>query len=142
MSAIEASSVNVRTMADGTLRISFDIKPRFARDAFALFGAPGTPAALAALRVEPEPVKPKGGELSKWLAMRCTELEFQLWASMRWSAMALAVKATCSGDTTAELIRRVIGVDSRAEIDNDTEARARFEAYVRKPWEEHNKAKA
>ena len=50
MSAIEATSVKVATLVDGTLRVTFDIEPRHARDAFALFGAPGSEMALAALR--------------------------------------------------------------------------------------------
>ena len=33
MSAIPASSVSLKTMADGTLRISFDIEPIHAQDA-------------------------------------------------------------------------------------------------------------
>lgn len=37
---VEASSVTVKTMADGTLRLSVDIEPRYARVAFGLFGSP------------------------------------------------------------------------------------------------------
>ena len=51
MSAIPCASVSLKTMADGTLRISFDIEPMHAQDAFKLFAAPGTPAAIAALQV-------------------------------------------------------------------------------------------
>ena len=51
MSAIPCSSVSMRTMADGTLRLSIDIEPANAQDAFRLFAAPGTPAAIAALQV-------------------------------------------------------------------------------------------
>jgi len=50
MTIIEAASVNVKTLADGTLRVSMDVEPRHAQAAFALFGAPGTPMALAALK--------------------------------------------------------------------------------------------
>lgn len=50
--AVMASTGQVRTMADGSLRISIEIEPRHAKDAFALFGAPGTPVALA--RVTPQ----------------------------------------------------------------------------------------
>jgi len=51
MTIIEASSVNVKTLADGTLRVSMDVEPRHAQAAFSLFGAPGTPMALAALKI-------------------------------------------------------------------------------------------
>ena len=71
MSAIPASSVSLKTMADGTLRISFDIEPIHAQDAFKLFAAPGTQAAIAALKAgtylehPAAPKKPKGGELAR-----------------------------------------------------------------------------
>lgn len=49
MSVIQATSAGVKDMADGSLRITIEFDPRFAKDAFALFGARGTPVALAAL---------------------------------------------------------------------------------------------
>jgi hypothetical protein len=61
---IEAASGQCRTMADGTLRIVFDVEPRHAAEAFKLFSAPGTPAVLGRLRVPSagpaEPEKPGG----------------------------------------------------------------------------------
>ena len=36
MSVIEAASVNVKTLMDGTLRISVDVEPRHAQAAFGL----------------------------------------------------------------------------------------------------------
>lgn len=142
MSAIEAASVNVRTMVDGTLRLTVDIEPRHAIAAFTLFGAPGTPLALAALRTQPEkPEKPKGPPLySQWLAMRCEEYEFQIWAQVRFAGIVSQLpnpERSC-----AELMRRVLDVKSRAEIDTDKDAFDRFERLIRKPWAEHNKATA
>lgn len=49
MTVIAASSVNVKTMADDTLRLTVDIEPRHAQEAFAMFGSRGTPLALARL---------------------------------------------------------------------------------------------
>ena len=91
MSAIPCSSVSMRTMADGTLRLSIDIEPANAQDAFRLFAAPGTPAAIAALQVgyaaagEPSvkesltPETPKGGALAKLAGMWCADKTFQAW---------------------------------------------------------------
>lgn len=39
MSALEAASAGVKDMADGSLRITIEFEPRYAKDAFALFGA-------------------------------------------------------------------------------------------------------
>ncbi|MEY9435543.1 hypothetical protein [Bradyrhizobium elkanii] len=47
--AVSGSTTTVKTMADGTLRVSVDIEPRHAQAAFAMFGAPGTAVALARL---------------------------------------------------------------------------------------------
>ena len=48
-SVIAATTRQVKTMADGTLRISLDVEPGDAADAFALFGSPGVAAAIARL---------------------------------------------------------------------------------------------
>lgn len=50
--AVSGSTTTIKTMADGTLRVSIDIEPRHAQAAFTLFGAPGTPVALARLTPE------------------------------------------------------------------------------------------
>tara|TARA_R110000868_G_scaffold376148_7_gene640965 strand:+ start:461 stop:649 length:189 start_codon:yes stop_codon:yes gene_type:complete len=50
MTAIQATTVNLKTMADGTLRISFDFEPIDARNAFSLFSSPGTTVAIAAIK--------------------------------------------------------------------------------------------
>lgn len=49
---IPASSVKCQTLADGTLRIVVEIEPAQALAAFTLFRSPGTPMALAALKVQ------------------------------------------------------------------------------------------
>jgi hypothetical protein len=123
MSVIEASSVRVSTLADGTLRLVVDIEPRHANSAFALFGSPGVPMALAALqKPQEQPEKPLGGPLSQWLAIRCGEEKFQSWLGA-WNAAAAASE-----------VRRICGVSSRAEIDHDEAARQRFEDLIRGPW--------
>ena len=144
MSAIEAASVGVRTMADGTLRLSVDIEPRHAQAAFKLFGAPGTPVALAALKTKAQQEdKPKGGALSQWVAMRCAEGDFRLWLSETYAtewrdtpthAGPLSGRWPNSAEHAANVVRKLCGVTSRAEIDNDAEARERFERVIRAPW--------
>lgn len=42
----------IKTMADGTMRITIEVEPKAAAAAFALFGLPGVPVALA--RIEPQ----------------------------------------------------------------------------------------
>lgn len=142
MSAIEASSVRVSTMADGTLRIVCDIEPRHAQAAFALFGAPGTALAIAALVPEharqaepepaPEPEQTRGGPLARWVAIRCGEPEFQRW--LRTITPADAVDVVGDREEAAARVRWICSIKTRSEIDNDIEAERRFHKRIREPW--------
>ena len=140
MSAIPCASVSLKTMADGTLRISFDIEPANAQDAFRLFAAPGTPAAIAALQVgyaaagEPSvkesltPETPKGGALAKLAGMWCADKTFQAWletdpdnAAPNESGATLCLYALCE-------------IESRRELDHDPAAAERFNRLIRGPY--------
>lgn len=128
---VPASSVMVRTMADGTLRVSVDIEPRHAQTAFVLFGAPGTQVALAALKVgtdvEVEPEPAKGGQLAKWAALRCQDERFRGFLGAR------------DGVQARNMILDTCGIRSRAELDSNPEAAALFARHFRMPWADHCK---
>jgi endogenous inhibitor of DNA gyrase (YacG/DUF329 family) len=137
MSAIEASTVRIATMADSTLRLTLDIEPRFAQSAFALFGMAGTPVALAALQVATsEPEAPKGGELAKWCAIRCQEPDFQQWLNdeFRIAARHHAGQHISLDESAAQIIRTVLGIKSRAEIDTDPDVREAFNSLIRRRY--------
>ena len=138
MSAIEASTYTVRTLVDGTLSMTVHIEPRHAQAAFALLGAPGTSLALAALKAPQE--KPKGGEASKWLAMRCQEPAFQAWIAKEFSILWAALNGTQDDQRAAHAVRRLLGIESRAEIDNDDAVREKFDRLIRRPWMAAEKA--
>lgn len=137
MSAIPAASVNLKTMADGTLRVSFDIEPAQAQDAFRLFAAPGTPVAIAALQVgyaaakEPEPSKEPIGPLCKWLVMRCAEPEFWRWLE----AEVPDGHSVESSEEAAQRVRIWLEIGSRREIDNDQVKSAKFHRLIREPYQ-------
>lgn len=135
--AIAASTVRCQTMADGTLRLVLDVEPAHAQAAFALFGRPGQPAALAAIKTAAQQQaaeRAKGGSASKWLAMRCAEPAFQSFLWGEWPKQWAEATGTTDVLRAASVVRRVCGVESRAEIDNDPEAFAAFERLIRKPW--------
>ena len=52
LAVVQATSVNCKTLADDTLRISFDVLPKDAKVAFSLFGQRGIHAAIALLAKE------------------------------------------------------------------------------------------
>ena len=128
MSAIEASSVGVKTMADGTLRITVDIEPRHSQDAFKLFGSPGTPMALAALKTgadtkpEPEPEAPKGGPIAKLAGMWCKDPRFWEWIGADDEKQA------------AYWVQQMCGITSRAYLDSNEAVAEVFDREVRLPF--------
>lgn len=137
MTAIPASSVNLKTMADGTLRISFDVEPMHAQDAFQLFAAPGTQAAIAALKAgtyldQPkEPEKPKGGELARLAGIWSNEPKF-------WRWIGTVGGPEIDNDMQAAVwIRDTCGVKSRIELDHNSAASAIFHHEIREPFGEY-----
>jgi hypothetical protein len=146
MSIIEAATVKVGTMADGTLRLTLDIEPRNAKAAFGLFGAPGTPVGIAALNLrqsarpepEPEPEKPKGGHLAKLAAQWCNDPAFWRWCTDTF----LSADPVHNAEEAAGLVRYLCGVESRAELDGNPGAKAAFDRQFRIPYSEHLKQTA
>lgn len=147
MSAIPCASVNLRTMADGTLRICLDIEPAHAQDAFRLFASPGTPAAIAALAVgyeakspiidnylEKDNSKPKGGALSKLAGMWCASPAF-------WGWVLKTHGFFCEAEGAADLVRKLCDIDSRAELDHNTEAAEKFQRHIRGPYVKYLQAR-
>lgn len=135
--AIAAASMRCRTMADGSLRIECEIEPRYAIQAFTMFSSPGTPIALAALKVgtqlekdqstEPAAETTKGGPLAKWAAMRCQDVRFISWLRV------------LNENAAREKILEVCRIRTRAELDNNPQAAEMFDQYFRRPWAEHCK---
>jgi hypothetical protein len=141
MSVIEGSSVSVKTMSDGTLRLSIDIEPRNAQAAFALFGAPGRAVALAALKdgsaaitsesaSEVKEKQQKGGEWAKLAGMWCADSEFWTWLNYE---RGFGGKVS-SPDAAAIALREFCGIASRIELDTDHAALARFNKEIRHPF--------
>ena len=124
--------MRVRTMADGSLRIEVEVSPTDAQAAFALFGSPGAPMALAALKtgyaaaVEPE--KPKGGALAKLAGMWCADKTFQSWIDLD--------SDYCAGDENGAALRlyEICEIQSRRQLDHDPAAAERFNRLIRGPY--------
>jgi len=135
VSVIEAASAGVKDMADGSLRITFEFEPRFAAEAFALFGPRGRAVAVAALMdgakavKEPEPPKEPIGPLCKWLVMRCAEPEFWKWLE------SVAPEPVRNADDAANVVKFVLGVGSRKQIDGDAERERDFHKMIRQPYQ-------
>lgn len=138
MTAIAASSVSLKTLADGTLRISFDFEPIDAQDAFRLFASPGTQVAIAAIKVgsflsqpqphQPEPEKLKGGELARLAGIWCNEPKFWRWINTDGTS------EIDSDMRAAVWIRGICGVASRAELDSKESAAKCFQEFIRSPY--------
>lgn len=144
MSIIEGASVSVKTMSDGTLRLSIDIEPRNAQAAFALFGAPGRAVALAALKdgsaaVTEKPVSeaPKGGQWAKLAGMWCSDPDFWAFLNQQFPADTPVENAEHAGMS----VRVHSGVKSRADLDHSREALELFNLYIRRPFQKYMQAR-
>jgi hypothetical protein len=137
---IQATSRQVKTMADGTLRLTVDISPMDAQKAFALFGMPDAPVVLARLtqqaamqQAQDEVIEQdaKGGFLSQWLAMRCNEPEF--WRFIE-NKLAINNGFITNLEQCDVEVKEYLLIESKKELDNNKEAEARFHSLIRRPY--------
>ena len=149
MSAIPASSVSMKTMADGTLRITFDVEPGQAQDAFRLFAAPGTQVAIAALKdgsfldqpvvaipiTEPKP-REQLGDACYRTVMWCQETMFWAFLNQTYFGCDDVTNANEAGDT----VKFLCCVESRKELDTDNEANKAWHRLIREPYSKYLKS--
>lgn len=122
--ALLCSYVGLRTMVDGTVRITLDIEPAQA----AKFWPPPQPGASFGLARISEKAAQKaaqaGDERKRWkdlprsqqAALRCQEPEF-------WRFLEFTAGTTVVGlETAATEVRRLCGVQSRKDLDTDPAA--------------------
>lgn len=142
---LEASTVAVKTMADGTLRLTVDFPPTSAQAAFRLFGSPGTPMAAARIKTAPElqrdEAKPKGGSLARLAGMWCQLPEFQRFIGgvygKHMGGKTDVLPEDVGGDAAfaRHCILVLCNIESRAELDHKPDAAAKFHELIRKPFE-------
>ena len=135
-------------MADSTLRLVVDIEPRFAQEAFALFGRAGTPMVVAALKTaaQQEKPEPKGGVLAQLAARMCKEPGFVAFIRPIYDR-AMGGDGSGWGDVALRdfdgeeerYARHCIMVlcdlkESRRELDHNPEAARKFRELIFKPW--------
>ncbi len=130
MTAISATRRQMKEMADGTIRVQVDIDPAFRAAFLQAFPSIDMPIALAPLvrdfERKQEP-KAKGGAGSQWLAMRCTDEAF-------WDFLGRIASVTPKSEAeAAAVVRDYLQVASRAEVDTDPDAKARFDE-LRMQW--------
>lgn len=141
MTVIEASSGTYSSRVDGTIVLRVEIEPRHRAEALALFGMPGTPLALAALKVKsskPEPRASSPPSLCAWAAIRGGDPSFIAWleeAHPKLWAEQWADDGTADAEqAAAQCIRLICGVASRRELDTNDEAAALFHSQIREPY--------
>ncbi|MBR7961228.1 hypothetical protein [Burkholderia stagnalis] len=77
--------------------------------------------------------RPKGGPLAKLAGLWANEPAFLEW-------MNATGQPANTPDDAAEFIRARCGVESRAYLDHDPRAKARFERYFRGPYSKYRAA--
>lgn len=140
--AISAAAMRCRTMADGSLRIEVEVEPADAQTAFAMFGKPGAPMALAALTpgyasADTEPSeRQKGGPLAKLAGQWCQMPEFYAWLRDTMPRVAEQFNDLQPELASAAAVRGMCQVTSRSELDHHADAAERFHRYFRVPFSE------
>lgn len=129
--------MRIRTTVDGSLQITIEVEPKDAQAAFSLFGKPGAPMAIAALKygytnAEPpksmeSPPKEKRGDLCLCAVQKCKEPIF--WDFLNNVHVPIE---TIDHELLAKLhILTECGIQSRRELDTDADAKRIFnEEYV------------
>jgi len=77
---------------------------------------------------QPEAGRPKGGEWAKLAGMWCADPDFQMWAGTTYIGRHAGL------DEATKIVREKCGIESRAELDHDPEALARFNEHIRYPF--------
>lgn len=134
--AIIGVTKTARTLVDGSLVFSVEVEPRHMQAAFALFGAPGTPVAVARIYPEvaqkqarKESAEPlKGGSLAKLAGMFCADEQFLAWMRLKYDPLPR------NAEDAAQIIRQCCKVESRAELDHDKYAGNTFHREFRIPY--------
>jgi len=138
---IQATSAGVKDMADGSLRITFEFDPRFAKDAYALFGARGTSCAIAALTqeaslqaaqqetIKDQPKEPIG-PLCRLAVQFCADPMFQEWLS----SLTPGDWPPFTEEEARQEILNGCDIASRRELDTNNAAADLFHQLYRKPF--------
>lgn len=133
MTALSGSFVSLKTMADGTCRVTLDLDCPIT-EFVALNGGPGSVWALARITdqaaspIKPilDPVEPLG-PIAKWAVMRCKEPAF-------WNFLADVSGHPIDSETECkEVLCMMAGVQSRRELD-DYEAKEWVKQHIIQKW--------
>ena len=152
MSAVPASTVSLKTMADGTLRISFDVEPSQAQAAFKLFAAPGTQVAIAALKdgsflAQPAP-NPEAypdlpqprvqlGDACYRTVLWCNEPSF--WKFLSSEYVGLSKTDVSNASEASYLVKVICAVTSRKDLDTNDSANKSWHRLIRLPYADYLK---
>ncbi len=142
MTALLATYVSIKTMADGTPRITLDMDCSLA-DVAAMGLMPGVAFGIARITgestlpkfeqstptVEPEESKQKAGPLCVLSCSLCKQPEFWTWANYVTNGLPI----NCEADAKA-FVLETCGIESRKELDTSSRAAASFHHQIRIPF--------
>lgn len=82
----------------------------------------------------------KGGQLARLAGIWCNATTFQAWLFCTFPQQWRTAGQAPARDQAAAVLRMVCDIDSRAQLDNDQAAAARFQRLVRGPYMRHTGA--
>lgn len=140
MTAISGAAMTLRTLADGSVRLTVDFEPKDRKAVMELFGSPGQPVGVAALQAGHaavrEPAPPAStfrdlGPICREAIDLCGNDKFLEYIG-RPAMGKPAWKPT--PDAAKGYILSQCGVESRKDLDAAEGARELFIEHVRKPF--------
>lgn len=137
-SVIAGAVEGLRMLKDGSISMTVIIEPKDRVAAMALFGSPGQPVALAALKpgYAAKSNAPEGGTyrdlgpLCREAIDLCANPAFKRYIQHALRAVDRPTEGQCK-----EFICTTCSVGSRKELDTDEGARDLFIAHIRKPFQ-------
>lgn len=79
-----------------------------------------------------QPPKEPIGPLCKWLVMRCIEPDFWEWLTRRSGPGVMPVRDKA---TATRLVKSILGIHSRREIDGNADLERAFHEQIRQPYQ-------
>jgi hypothetical protein len=137
LTALSGAAMSLRTMADGTVRVTIDFEPKDRKAVMEMLGSPGQPCAVVALEhghaaagnKAPAATYRDFGPICREAIDLCGNGQFQEYAVRSYRG-----SVPPSEKVAKQFILTQCNVDSRKDLDTAEGARDLFIEHVRKPF--------
>jgi hypothetical protein len=143
LTALSGAAMSLRTMADGTVRVTIDFDPKDRKAVMEMLGSPGQPCAVVALEhghaaagnKAPAATYRDFGPICREAIELCGNEAFHRYVGrLKPALLEPGTSAVFLAEQCKAFITMTCNVDSRKELDSAPGARDLFIEHVRKPF--------